>query len=195
MFVLFLYGLALPLKRDIASGEYQPCENSDTSCRHQIVRQEDPSDLEDINLLNLLPSPSPDDWWFQFVDFYHEKPNSGPDILQPSPSPNYYHPATMPPPPENFDSQLCIEKVSKPFSLWNELAVECKEYLYKYDNRWHDNAMRLEQEDAERFCYQGPQELSIHDTFSKSMLSDLETAMSQSVICTGHRLDNVDNRG
>ena len=72
MFVLFLYGLALPMKLDIASGEYQPCENSDTSCRHQIVRQQDPSNLEDINL---LPSPSPDDWWFQFVDFYNEFEN------------------------------------------------------------------------------------------------------------------------
>ena len=54
--------------------------------------------------------------------------------------------------------------------------------------------MRLEREDAERFCFQGPQELSIHDTFAKSMLSDLETAMSQSVICTGHRLDKIDNK-
>ena len=90
---------------------------------HQIVRQANPSDI------NLLPSPSPDGWWFGGVDFYFERPNSGPDILEPSPSPNYYHPATIPPPPENpapenIQSQLCMEKVSKPFSLWNELAVE-----------------------------------------------------------------------
>lgn len=81
MFVLILYGLALPLKL-IASGEYQPCENSDTSCGIKLY-DEDPSDLYDIHL---LPSPSPDDWWFQFVDFYNEKPNSGPDILEPSPN-------------------------------------------------------------------------------------------------------------
>lgn len=69
MLVLFVHAIALPLKLDIADDEYQPCEGYDTFCRHQILRQDDPSDVK------ILPSPSPNGEWFQFVDFYAESPN------------------------------------------------------------------------------------------------------------------------
>ena len=180
MLVVFVCSLALPLSDfgsgDISNSELE-CGYFEIPCRHQILRQDDQTDT-------ILPSPSPNDWWFQFVDFYSESDTKILDILEPSPTPNYYYPATMPPPPPTNDYTLCMEKISKPFSFWNGLGLGCKEYLNNIGNSWHENSMRLELENAERLCFEAPQELHIHDKIAQSMLLDLKTAMSQSPTCT-----------
>ena len=73
-----------------------------------------------------------------------------------------------------------LHEVERTFELWHNLDTECKQRLYARDHRWHDRAMRLEQDDAERFCREGESENIAYDTYPADMKADLSDVIHRS---------------
>ena len=82
--------------------------------------------------------------------------------------------------PADSISDICLVRVQQTFRIWHDLGRVCKLQLYAKDHRWHDHAMRLEQDDAERFCREGDNESIALDTFPADMKADLIDAINRS---------------
>jgi hypothetical protein len=66
------------------------------------------------------------------------------------------------------------------FNIWDGIDLDCKTELYATNNRWHNDAMRAEQNDAEHFCRTGPRDSVASDTYADNMTFDIIHAVNGS---------------
>lgn len=71
----------------------------------------------------------------------------------------------------------CLENVNRAFALWHSLDDTCRSHLYAFDHRWHENAMRLEEDDAVAFCKDACLESVLDDTFPEVMSVEILAAV------------------